>query len=138
MAVMNILCRPRWRPMLWSCLWIALILAVIIASLLPQRALPQVPPGGDKVEHILSYFLLAWGAAALFTRSLIVLAVGAGLVLLGIGMEFAQAAFTIDRIADPADALANMAGVALGLLMRLTPLGDVLVWLDASLFGSRR
>ncbi|HHW4680384.1 MAG TPA: antibiotic resistance protein VanZ, partial [Xylella taiwanensis] len=97
--------------MLWLCLWIAAILAVIIASLLPQRDLPQVPVGGDKVEHVLTYFLLAWGAAAVFARPLIVLAVGAGLVLLGIGVEFAQAAFTIDRIADTADALANMVGV---------------------------
>ncbi|EWS77417.1 antibiotic resistance protein VanZ [Xylella taiwanensis] len=122
--------------MLWLCLWITAILAVIIASLLPQQDLPQVPAGVDKVEHLLSYFLLAWWAAALFARPLIVLAVGAGLVLLGIGIEFAQAAFTIDRIADAADALANMVGVVLGLLMRLTPLGAVLVRLDASLFSS--
>lgn len=60
MAAMNLLLRPRWRPLLWLSLWIAAILVVIIASVLPQKDLPQVPAGGDKVEHLLAYFLLAW------------------------------------------------------------------------------
>ncbi|HHW4669877.1 MAG TPA: antibiotic resistance protein VanZ [Xylella fastidiosa subsp. multiplex] len=138
MAAMNLLLRPRWRPLLWLSLWIAAILVVIIASVLPQKDLPQVPAGGDKVEHLLTYFLLAWGAAVLFVRPLIVLAVGMGLVLLGIGIEVAQGMFTVDRLPDVADALANTMGVVLGMLMRLTPLDGVLVWLDTCLFGSRR
>ena len=54
---------------------------------------------------------------------------GLGLVLLGIGLELAQGAFTTTRMADPADALANAAGVALGLLTVRTP------WRDALLGG---
>ncbi len=61
-----------------------------------------------------------------------------GLVLLGIGIEVAQGMFTVDRLPDVADALANTMGVVLGMLMRLTPLDGVLVWLDTCLFGSRR
>ena len=51
---------------------------------------------------------------------------GAALVS-GIALEFAQGAFTATRMADPADAMANAAGVALGLLTALTPWRDALL-----------
>ncbi len=38
-----------------------------------------------------------------------------GLVLLGIGIEVAQGMFTVDRLPDVADALANTMGVVLGM-----------------------
>jgi len=41
--------------------------------------------------------------------------------------EWAQGALTATRLADRADALANTAGGALGLLLQRTPLRDLLL-----------
>ena len=77
--------------------------------------------------------LLAAGAVLLFARRAAQLRAGLGLVLLGVALEFAQGALTRARLADPADALANAAGVALGLLLTFTPLARGLQWLDRRL-----
>jgi hypothetical protein len=46
---------------------------------------------------------------------------------MGVALEFAQGAFTVTRMADPADALANAVGVALGLLTVFAPWRDALL-----------
>lgn len=53
--------------------------------------------------------------------------VGVGLVLMGVGIEFAQGALTSNRTADPMDALANTIGVLAGMATALTPLRDLLM-----------
>ena len=120
----------RW-PWLWLGLWWLAVLAVVVLSLVPPPPM-ELPRHGDKVEHLLAYALLAAGAVQVFRRGAPLWLAGLGLVLLGIGLELAQGAFTATRMADPADALANAAGVALGLLTVRTP------WRDALLGGEGR
>ena len=123
--------KPFRRPWLWRGLWWLAVLAVVVASLSPPPPV-ELPRHGDKVEHLLAYTLLAAGAVQVFRRGAPLWLAGLGLVLLGIGLELAQGAFTATRMADPADALANTAGVALGLLTVRTP------WRDALLGGQGR
>ena len=103
------------RPRLWLGLWLLAVSAVVVLSLIPPPPLPPLPSGSDKVEHLFGYFLLAAGAVQLFAARGALLIVGAGLIALGVGLEFAQGALTVTRVQDPMDALANTAGVLLGL-----------------------
>lgn len=124
-------------PRLWLGLWVAAIITVIVVCLGPPPKIPELPSGSDKVEHFLAYFLLSWGAVQLFARRSALLMAAVGLVVMGIAIEFAQGAWTINRSADPLDALANTTGVVMGLLLLLTPLRGVLQWLDRRLFDRR-
>lgn len=116
---------PRW----WSGLWIAAIAIVVVLSLAPSVPMPDVPDG-DKLGHLLAYFALAASAVQLYARWPALLGAGIGLVLLGIGLEYAQGALTDTRMQDPADALANTLGVIAGLATRLTPMRDLLLRID--------
>jgi hypothetical protein len=49
---------------------------------------------------------------------------------MGIGLEYAQGAFTADRMMDRMDALANTLGVIAGLGLQLTPWRDLLLHFD--------
>ncbi len=86
------------------------------ASLAPSSALPSVTLW-DKVEHLTAYFGLAVIGAYAFPRRLTRLA--AGLFGGGVGIEIAQSLMGWGRQGDPADALANTFGIALGLLVTL-------------------
>ncbi len=118
--------KPLRRPQLWTALWVLAVLFVIVVCLIPPPPIP-VPENGDKVEHFLAYFILSGSAVQLFRQGRPLLWVGLGLVLMGIGIEFAQGALTRDRMADPMDALANTVGVLAGLGLALTPLRDLLL-----------
>lgn len=115
----------RW-PMLWVGLWLALLGVVAVLSLGPPPASSGVP-AGDKWQHLATYFALAALAVQLFVPGAPVLRAAALLVALGIGLEIAQGTLTEDRMMDWRDALANAAGVGLGLLTSRTPLRDVLL-----------
>jgi len=121
--------KPLRRPLLWGGLWIAAIAGVVVLSLAPSVPMPDVPDG-DKLGHFLAYFALAAAAVQLYARWPALLGAGIGLVLLGIGLEYAQGALTQTRMQDPADALANTLGVIVGLSTRLTPFRDVLLQFD--------
>lgn len=110
----------------WLALWALAVLAAIAVELLPAMFLPRVPVGGDKLEHVLGYALLAFAAGQVFARRAW-WRVGVGLALLGVLLEVAQGTLTATRSADPGDALANCAGVLLGLGCAFTPLGDLLL-----------
>ncbi|KOQ68534.1 hypothetical protein [Stenotrophomonas maltophilia] len=118
--------KPLRRPRLWTALWVLAVLFVIVVCLIPPPPIP-VPENGDKVEHFLAYFILSGSAVQLFRQGRPLLWVGLGLVLMGIGIEFAQGALTRDRMADPMDALANTVGVLAGLGLALTPLRNLLL-----------
>lgn len=123
--------KPFRRPWLWSGLWCLAIAAVVVGSLLPAADVPMPDmPDGDKLLHSSAYLVLAAMAVQLFPRWSSLLGAGIGLVLLGIGVEYAQGALTVDRIADVRDALANTLGVIVGLGMRLTPWRDALLKFD--------
>src|SRR5690606_19491467 len=84
----------------------------------------------DKWSHFLAYGALAAGAVQLFRNWPALLGAGLGLVLLGIGLEYAQGSLTDTRMADGDEALANTLGVIAGLATRLPPLHDLLLRLD--------
>lgn len=105
------------------------VACVVVASLLPARDLPDLQVS-DKIEHIVAYALLAAGAVQLFARRLSWAVVCVLLVLMGIGLEYLQAAMKLGRMLDRADALANTLGVLIGLASAFTPLRDLLLRLD--------
>lgn len=94
--------------------YVAAILAVTVLSLIPQPQL-DAPEGTDKALHLLAYGVIAGcgglGFASWDRRIL------AGTTAIGIGifLEVAQGAWA-GRNGSVADALSNMAGVALGLI----------------------
>jgi len=118
--------KPLRRPRLWTALWLLAVLGVIGVCLIPPPPI-DLPENGDKVEHFLAYFILSGSAVQLFRRGTPLLWAGVGLVLMGLGIEFAQGALTSNRSADPMDALANTLGVLSGLATALTPLRDILL-----------
>jgi VanZ family protein len=125
--------RPFRRPRLWLGLWLLAIAVVMALSLANLSRLPPVPEGGDKVEHFLAYGLLSLSAMQLFATRRGCIVVAVLLVLMGVGLEFAQGALTTTRMADPHDALANTLGVLAGLATLFTPLRGMLLAFDTRL-----
>jgi VanZ family protein len=121
--------KPLRHPLPWCALWCLAIASVVVVSLMPPPPMPDFE-GSDKVSHFAAYFVLAAGAVQLFRNWPALLGAGLGLVLLGIGIEYAQGALTETRMADARDALANTLGVIAGLATRLTPLRDLLLRMD--------
>jgi len=121
--------KPFRRPALWAGLWMLAVACVVVASLVPARDLPDLQVS-DKSEHLVAYALLAAGAVQLFARRLSWAVVCVLLVLMGIGLEYLQAAMKLGRMLDRADALANTLGVLVGLATAFTPLRDLLLRLD--------
>lgn len=122
--------KPLRHARLWSSLWSLAIAIVVVVSLIPAPDLPQLPPGSDKWEHFLAYFALSAAAVQLFARWPSLLGAGLGLVLMGIGLEYAQGALTDTRLMDRWDALANTLGVIAGLGTRMTRWRDALLRFD--------
>jgi VanZ family protein len=123
--------KPLRRPRLWLGAWWLAIALVVLGSLLPAFLLPQVPVGGDKLEHFGAYFMLAAAAVQLFATRTALLRSGLALVLLGVALELAQSLLTSTRQMDVNDALANSLGVLGGLLTLFTPVRDALLRFDA-------
>ncbi|MBI5938965.1 MAG: VanZ family protein [Caulobacterales bacterium] len=93
----------------------ALACAVIAwLSLAPSSGLPSVTLW-DKAEHAGAYFGLTMIGVYAFPHRLTRLA--AGLFLGGVGIEILQSMMELGRQGDPADALANTAGIAAGLVL---------------------
>lgn len=121
--------KPLRRAGFWLGLWCAAVLAVIVVCLIPPPEL-NLPQNSDKIEHLLAYFILSASAVQLFGSRRALCWVAAGLVAMGVGIEWAQGALTATRMADPMDALANASGVLIGMLTVLTPLRDLLLRLQ--------
>lgn len=121
--------KPLRHARFWLSLWGAAVLAVIVVCLIPPPPL-DLPQNSDKVEHFLAYFLLATSAVQVFATRRALWVAGVGLVLMGVGIEWAQGALTDNRMADPIDALANTSGVVAGMLIALTPLANLLLRLQ--------
>lgn len=99
----------RWRYLAW-----AITLLIVIACLLPPDDLPELPGSHlDKLQHLTAFFLLgfAWHRSGL--SWLLVLVVG---VALGFFTEFGQHLLRSGRTGDAFDLLADLGGVAAGVL----------------------
>lgn len=118
--------KPLRHAPRWLALWTLAVATVALLELLPAVLLPQVPAGGDKVEHLAAYGALAFSAVQLFERR-VLWRVGIGLAALGMALEIAQGTLTTTRSFDLTDELANCCGVLLGLSAAFTPLRDVLL-----------
>lgn len=97
----------------------ALLFLAVCAGLLftglRTRPIPQVFAQEDKLHHFMSFFALAFSCRLAFLPvKLHWIAIGC--VLAGVLIEYAQALIPL-RTASFYDALANTAGVALGLLV---------------------
>jgi VanZ family protein len=123
--------KPLRHPRLWLALWWLAVVGVFVVCLVPAPDLPMAPPGGDKLEHFLAYFLLAASAVQLYQGRRLLWRVAIGLVALGIVIEFAQSALTTTRSMDPWDAVADCIGVAAGFAIALTPWRDLLLRIEA-------
>jgi len=90
--------------------------AVLYLSLAPTEATPTADLGGDKARHALAYFALTGLGLFAFGPRLPLLA---GLVLLGAGVEVAQASMGLGRQGELADLAANLTGEGLALALWL-------------------
>ena len=107
-------------PRLWLGVWLGGWALCIALSLLPPIPLDG-PPDSDKLGHFLAYFtLMAW-AVMLFKGWRARVLVAGALVLLGLGLEFAQATLTTTRQGDARDLLANTLGIVAALGLGVTP-----------------
>ena len=121
--------RDLRRPRLWLGVWLSGWVLCIALSLLPPISL-GASPDSDKLGHFLAYFtLMAW-AVMLFKGWRARLLVAGSLVLLGLGLEFAQATLTTTRQGDARDLLANTLGVLAALGLAVTPVRRGLVWVE--------
>ncbi len=116
---------------LWYGIGALLLAAVALASLLP--APPQVAVG-DKVSHLLTYFVLSGWFAVLARDAKILLLSALGLLVYGGLIELLQG-MTGYRYAEWADLAANGIGIGAGLLCYPTPLRRLLRFIDARLAG---
>ena len=121
--------RAFHRPRVWLAVWAFGWVLCVVLSLVSPVAI-DAPSGSDKFGHLLAYFVLAAWAVQLFATWRAQALAAAALVALGIALELAQAGFTTDRLAEPADALADTLGVLLGLATAATPLATALQRLD--------
>lgn len=121
------------RPGLWLGVWIFGWALCIGLSLLPPIELGG-PQESDKIGHFLAYFTLSAWAVSIFRSRRTQLLAALSLVVLGLGVEWAQANLTTTRQGDLRDALANTAGIALGFALGYTPLATLLQRLDHKLF----
>lgn len=121
--------KPLRHPRFWVALWMLAVAGVVVLSMMPPPPMPDFD-SSDKWSHFLGYFALSVSAVQLFRNWPALLGAGLALVLLGVGIEYAQGTFTADRMADARDALANTLGVIAGLATRLTPLHDLLLRID--------
>jgi len=113
--------KPRWRALL------ALLLLLISWLAFSPKPLEGIDTGWDKVNHLLAFFTLAAvSALSLQEGPRRHRKVALGLLAYGIFIELVQTQVP-GRSAEAADVLADMVGVALGLLLlagleRLPPL----------------
>ncbi|MBB5883881.1 VanZ family protein [Xanthomonas sp. F1] len=124
----------RW-PWLWLGLWWLGIAVLIYVCMMPHPPQLSDLPDSDKAEHFIAYLLLAAAAVQVYAGPRAWTWAALGLLALGVGIEFAQGAWTATRAADPLDALADALGVATGMATAATPWRDLLWRLER---GSHR
>lgn len=125
----------RYRQ-LWLAIGYAMVLVVIYLSLTSE---PVMMTGlfafEDKFYHALAYFgLMAWFGQIYHQRRLRTI-IALLFMLLGLSMEYLQS-FNPERYAEFDDMVANVAGVALGLLLVKTSARFWLLRIEQQLPGA--
>lgn len=113
---------------LWYAVGGGLLLAVAVLSLIP---LPDVGVG-DKLSHVVTYFVLAGYFSVLARRPRSLLAIALGITAYGALIEIAQG-LSGYRFAEWGDLLANGAGTLAGLPLHFTPLAALVSRIDSGL-----
>lgn len=123
------------QPGVWLGIWIfGWILCVVLSLMHP----PNIDLGfanGDKLEHFLAYGLLSAWSVLIFVEPRGRWSAALMLMLLGIAMELAQGALTLDRSMDARDSLADAVGVLFGQLLAWIPAQTLLQRVDRQIFG---
>jgi VanZ family protein len=114
---------------LWIAASLGLVAIVVWGSLQTSISGPS-PPGFDKLEHFATYLVLAMWFTGLVPRARW-WRVMAGLLGLGLAMELGQYLMQAGRLGDPADMLANTAGIAAGMLLAWLGTGGWALKVDA-------
>lgn len=117
-------------PRLWLGVWLFGWALCIALSLLHPPEFDIDVADSDKIGHFLAYATLSAWAVLIFARGRAHWLAALALVLLGIGMELAQGAFTSDRLMDARDAIANTLGVLFGQAIAATKLRVLLQRID--------
>jgi len=98
----------RYRLAWIGAIWL-LVAFIIAGSLVPDLG-PLAIAGSDKFEHFAAYLALSLLSSAVVTSDRLPWVL-AGVLLLGMSLEAAQALLTVKRTADWTDALANASGI---------------------------
>ena len=96
-----------------------MLLVIVVCLIPPRRSRCRKTATRANTSSLTSFWPAARCSCSVAVVRLLWVAVG--LVLMGIGIEFAQGALTDDRMADPMDAIANTVGVLAGMGTALTP-----------------
>ena len=99
----------------WWSLGVVLLVAAIWVCLMPVNRVVSAFEWSDKTSHLLGHGILALYFTGIVARKAW-WKIFAGLLVMGIGIEFAQYYMQVGREGDPRDVLANSTGAALGLL----------------------
>ncbi len=110
---------------IWLSIGYALLSMTAVLSLIPG---PDIG-GGDKLVHFVTYALLSGWFSLIVKYSRTLWAVLLGLIAFGLLMEYLQG-FTSYRRQDIDDAIANSAGVMVGIAIHFSPLRGMLVKFD--------
>ncbi|MFQ5478041.1 MAG: VanZ family protein [Candidatus Binatia bacterium] len=100
----------------WRIAFVVGTVVVVALSLTPAEYLPTAPVW-DKLVHFLVYAVLALCGCRGFQGARLTLGVSIALVVIGGGLEVVQAEVVPGRSGDLFDACANLAGVALGVVV---------------------
>jgi VanZ family protein len=124
----------RYRR-LWMLLGLAMVAFVTVVCLMPGKDVPNLHVS-DKFEHTAAFAVLAfWFGSIVVRRDYFWLALL--LVMFGGLIEVFQGLMGLGREADLLDWRADSIGVALGMLLAITPLGKWAVFIEARLGKAR-
>ena len=112
--------------LVWQAVGWAMVALVIWLSLTPHPPQPPALLSWDKADHLLAYAALMFWYAQSFARHW---RWPLFLCLLGFALEVLQG-LSAFRTFDLYDMVANLLGVALGLVLAMTPLGNMLTVVD--------
>ncbi len=117
------------HPRFWLLGGLGIVLVIAILCLLPSNEIPQVNVS-DKIKHVAAFVLLTFWFAGIVSRQGY-LRVALALVAYGALIEILQGSMHLGREAEVLDFVADAAGVVLGLVLALTPLGRWALWLES-------